>query len=104
MAAAALAAECTHMARFLAGCLDMLANYHQSQTPLVSIIARGTVIGRDRTGVIIVPAEVDYVSWTKRASGLSNSREALYSSKRPSVAAVWVRANSALSSASSNFL
>jgi hypothetical protein len=26
------------------------------------------VIGRDRAGVIVVPAEVDYVSWTKRAS------------------------------------
>jgi pyridoxine/pyridoxamine 5'-phosphate oxidase len=50
----------------------MLANYHQSQTPLVSIIARGTVIGRDRAGVVVVPAEVDYVSWTKRASYFAN--------------------------------
>jgi hypothetical protein len=59
----------------------MLANYHQSQTPLVSIIARGTVIGRDRAGVIIVPAEVDYVSWTKRASYFAN-RPDLVSPKR----------------------
>jgi hypothetical protein len=79
--ALASTAESEDQARFLAGCLDMLANYHQSQTPLVSIIARGTVIGRDRAGVIIVPAEVDYVSWTRRASYFAN-RPDLVSPKR----------------------
>jgi hypothetical protein len=79
--ALASTAESEEQARFLAGCLDMLANYHQSQTPLVSIIARGTVIGRDRAGVIIVPAEVDYVSWTKRTSYFAN-RPDLVSPKR----------------------
>jgi hypothetical protein len=74
-------AESEEQARFLAGCLDMLGNYHQSQTPLDSIIARGTVIGRDRGGVIIVPAEVDYVSWAKRASYFAN-RPDLVSPKR----------------------
>jgi len=38
--ALASTAESEDQARFLAGCLDMLANYHQSKTPLVSIIAR----------------------------------------------------------------
>ena len=70
--ALASTAESEDQARFLAGCLNMLANYHQSHTPLVSIIARGTVIGRDRAGVIVVPAEVDYVSWTKRTSYFAN--------------------------------
>jgi hypothetical protein len=79
--ALASTAESEDQARFLAGCLDMLANYHQSQTPLVSIIARGTVIGRDRAGVVVVPAEVDYVSWTKRASYFAN-RPDLVSPKR----------------------
>jgi pyridoxine/pyridoxamine 5'-phosphate oxidase len=59
----------------------MLANYHQSQTPLVSIIASGTVIGRDRAGVVVVPVEVDYVSWTERASYFAN-RPDLVSPKR----------------------
>jgi len=79
--ALASTAESEDQARFLAGCLDMLANYHQSHTPLVSIIARGTIIGRDRAGVIIVPAEVDYVSWTKRTSYFAN-RPDLVSPKR----------------------
>ena len=70
--ALASTAESEDQARFLAGCLNMLANYHRSHTPLVSIIARGTVIGRDRAGVIVVPAEVDYVSWTKRTSYFAN--------------------------------
>jgi hypothetical protein len=39
------------------------------------------VIGRDRAGVIIVPAEVDYVSWTKRTSYFAN-RPDLISPKR----------------------
>ena len=65
-------AQSEEQARFLADCLDMLANYHQTQTPLIKITARGTVIGRDRAGIIIVPAEVDYVSWTRRNASFAN--------------------------------
>jgi hypothetical protein len=59
----------------------MLANYHRTQTPLKQIIARGTMIGRDRAGVIVVPAEVDYVSWIKRTAYFAN-RSDLASPKR----------------------
>jgi len=79
--ALASTAQSEDQARFLASCLDMLANYHQTQTPLIKIIARGMVIGRDRAGVIVVPAEVDYVSWTRRASYFAN-RSDLVSPKR----------------------
>lgn len=79
--ALASTAESEEQARFLASSLDMLANYHQSHTPLVAVIARGTIIGRDRAGVIVVPAEVDYVSWTKRTSYFAN-RPDLVSPKR----------------------
>jgi hypothetical protein len=58
-------------ARYLADCLDMLANYHQTQTPLTKVIARGTLVGRDRAGVIVVAAQVDYASWTKRTSSFA---------------------------------
>jgi len=74
-------AESEDQARFLGSCLDMLANYQQTRTPLIKIIAHGTVIGRDRGGVIIVPAEVNSVSWTKRASYFAN-RPDLASPKR----------------------
>jgi hypothetical protein len=79
--ALASTAESEEQARFLVGCLNMLANYHESQTPLISIIARGTVVGRDRAAAIVVPAEVDYVSWTKRTSYFAN-RPDLISPKR----------------------
>ena len=79
--ALASTAQSEDQARFLAACLDMLANYHQSHTPLVAIVARGTIIGRDRAGVIVVPAEVDYVSWTQRTSYFAN-RPDLVSPKR----------------------
>jgi hypothetical protein len=46
----------------------MLVNYHQTQTPLTSIVGKGTIFGRDRGGVLMVPVEVDYVAWTERAS------------------------------------
>ena len=39
------------------------------------------MIGRDSAGVIVVPAEVDYVSWTKRISYFAN-RPDLASPKR----------------------
>jgi hypothetical protein len=65
--------------------LDMLANYHQTQTPLTSIVAKGTIFGRDRAGDLIVPVEVDYVVWTQRASYFAH-RPDLAASKR----SVWL--------------
>ena len=70
--ALASTAESEDQARFLADALAMLVNYHQTQTPLTSIRAKGTIFGRDRTGVLIVPAEADYVVWTERASYFAN--------------------------------
>ena len=70
--ALASTADSEDQARFLADTLDMLATYHQSHTPLVQVVARGTVVGRDRAGVIVVPAAVDYASWTKRTSYFAN--------------------------------
>lgn len=74
-------AESEDQARFLANALDMVARYHQTQTPLVKIIAKGTIIGRDRTGALVVPAEADYVVWTRRVAYFAN-RPDLAASKR----------------------
>jgi len=76
--ALASTAESEDQARFLADALDMLVNYHQTQTRLTNILAKGTIFGRDRTGVLIVPVEVDYVVWTNRAA---------YFAERPDLAA-----------------
>jgi hypothetical protein len=68
-------------ARFLTDSVDFLARYHRTQSPLVEIIARRTAFGRDQAGVLVVPAEVDYVSWTPRIAAFAN-RPDLASSKR----------------------
>jgi len=79
--ALASTAKSEDQARFLADALDMLAKYHQTQTPLVKIIAKGTIIGRDRTGLLLVPAQADYVVWTRRTAYFAN-RPDLAASKR----------------------
>ncbi len=65
-------AESEDQARFLADALDVLARYNDTQSPLAKIIAKGTIIGRDRAGVLIVPVEADYVVWTSRAAYFAN--------------------------------
>jgi hypothetical protein len=83
--ALASTAQSEDQARFLANALDMLVNYHQTQTPLTRIQAKGTIFGRDRAGVVIVPVEADYVVWTKRAAYFAN-RPDLTAQKR----AIWL--------------
>jgi hypothetical protein len=58
-------------ARFITDAVGLLGRY-SSRVPIASITAKGTVIGRDRDGTIVVPAPVDYVSWTKRVSYFAN--------------------------------
>jgi hypothetical protein len=65
--ALAATAQSEMQARFLTSAVGMLARYH-ARTPLSSIIAKGTIVGRERNGAIVVAAPVDYVSWTKRIS------------------------------------
>ena len=60
-------------ARFLATTLRMLADYHEKQTPLTAIAAPGPLAGRDRNGALILPASVDYLSWTERVAGFATS-------------------------------
>jgi hypothetical protein len=67
-------------ARFITDAVGMLGRYN-SRTPLASITAKNTVIGRDRNRTIVVPAPVDYVSWTRRISTFAN-RPDLKASKR----------------------
>src|SRR5215469_1811080 len=78
-------AQSEDQARFLADALDMLASYHQKQTPLTSMVGEGTIFGRDRSGVLIIPVEVDYVVWTPRTAYFAN-RPDLVAQKR----AIWL--------------
>jgi hypothetical protein len=72
-AAVVFAASATSedQARFIVEGLQMLAHYHQTTTPLSVITASGPIAARDRNGVVVVPAPVDYVAWTARVEELA---------------------------------
>ncbi|MGE0821180.1 MAG: hypothetical protein AB7G75_06995 [Candidatus Binatia bacterium] len=64
-------------ARFLATTVQMLADYHEKKKPLAAIAAPGLVIARDHEGTLVLPAPVDYVSWTERVSSFAKNPEFL---------------------------
>jgi hypothetical protein len=59
--------------RFVASSVRMLADYDEKTKPITAIAAPGPVIGRDRDGALILPAPVDYVSWTERIASFATS-------------------------------
>jgi len=59
--------------RFLATSLRMLVEYHEKNKPLTAVAAPGPLVGRDRDGALIMPAPVDYVSWTERVASFATS-------------------------------
>jgi hypothetical protein len=73
--------ESEEQARFLTDAVGMLARYHETQTPIVKIIVRKTIVGQDRNGAIVVEAPVDYVPWTGPVSYFAH-RTDLQSSRR----------------------
>jgi len=60
-------------ARFLATSLRMLAEYHEQQKPLTAIGAPGPLVARNQDGAIIMPAPVDYLSWTEKVAAFATS-------------------------------
>jgi hypothetical protein len=58
-----------YQARFLATSLHMLNQWGQRKSPITGIQVPGVLIARDQNGTVIVPAPVDYVSWTPRIAG-----------------------------------
>ena len=73
--------ESEEQARFLTDAVGMLARHHETQTPIVKIIVRKTIVGQDRNGAIVVEAPVDYVPWTEPVSYFAH-RTDLQSSRR----------------------
>ncbi len=58
-------------ARFLMGSAQMLAHHHEWVTPLATVMARGTVVGKTATGGLVVGAPVDYVVWTDNVANFA---------------------------------
>jgi hypothetical protein len=59
--------------RFLATSLRMLAEYHEKKKPLTAVAAPGPLVGRDRDNTLVLPAPVDYLSWTERVASFATS-------------------------------
>src|SRR5262249_61977786 len=64
----AATAHSEEQARFLVAALRLLGKGHA----LEEVTATGTVVGREKGGGIVVPAPVDYVSWTERVARFAN--------------------------------
>ena len=58
-------------ARFLAAAVQMLAHLNVTGEPIRRVMGRETVIGVTRDGMLVVPAPVDYVSWTEKVGGFA---------------------------------
>jgi hypothetical protein len=74
-------AESEQQARFLTNAVGMLARYHETQTPIVKIVVRKTIVGKDRNGAVVLEAPVDYIPWTEQASYFAH-RPDLQTSRR----------------------
>ena len=60
-----------YQARFLVTSLHMLVQWSQQQSHITGIKAPGPLIARDQNGSVIMPAPVDYLSWTPRIAGFA---------------------------------
>jgi len=82
LATGALTAD---LALFLVRALRMQGQYQTQVAPISSLTARGTIVATDMNGALVLPAPVDYVSWTERVAGFA---------QRPDLAApqrgVWI--------------
>jgi hypothetical protein len=79
----ALAATATkeEEARFLAAAVQMLAHLNVTGVPIRRVMGRGTVVGVTPDGMLVVPAPVDYVSWTEKVGGFA-MRSDLHATRR----------------------
>ena len=62
-----------YQARFLAMSIKMLSQWGQRKSPITAIAATGPLIARDQNNAVIMPAPVDYVSWTPRIAGFATN-------------------------------
>lgn len=70
----ALAATATKEAeaRFLAEAVHLLARLNVTGVPIRRVTGRGTVVGVAADGGVVVPAPVDYLSWTERVGAFAS--------------------------------
>ncbi len=64
-----------YQARALVTSLQMLVQWSQQQSPITRMLAPSLIIARDQNGATILPAPVDYLSWTQRIAGFATDPE-----------------------------
>ena len=67
----ALTADSETQARFMAGSVAILARYHLTAAPITRMSVARTLLGETVDGAVVVPAAVDYVSWTERVASFA---------------------------------
>lgn len=82
----ALTVSSVGQARFVVESLEILAAYAEKHGPIVRLEVHGTVIGRKQNGGIVVPAAVDYVSWTAGLNRFATRPELVAAEK-----SIWLR-------------
>ena len=55
----------------MAGSAAILARYHLTAAPITRMSVAGTLLGETADGAVVVPAAVDYVSWTERVASFA---------------------------------
>jgi hypothetical protein len=66
-----------YQARFIVTSLRMLGQWSQQRSPITRIRVSGLLVARDQNGATILPAPVDYVSWTQRIAGFATDPDLL---------------------------
>ena len=62
-----------YQARFFVTSLRMLDQWSQQRSPIAGIQVLGVLVARDQNGTTVVPAPVDYLSWTQRIAGFATA-------------------------------
>jgi hypothetical protein len=71
----AAAARTQDETRFVAAAVNMLARYSEAVAPITQLSAPGPILGFTQTGAVVVPAPVDYISWTERVAHFPQREE-----------------------------
>jgi hypothetical protein len=62
-----------YQARFLVTSLHMLADWSTQKSPITGIQIQGIPVALDQNGTSIMPAPIDYLSWTPRIAGFATN-------------------------------
>ena len=75
-----------YQARFMVTSLHMLNQWSQQRSRVTKIQVEGILVARDQNGTNVVPAPIDYLSWTSRTAGFATDPNLLAMHNR----VVWI--------------